>query len=102
MRTNLQYYKTSVKHKYFHVCNEAAPHPTQDCIFSTDVLTDHNVVVGVAADDLLDLLSGSLSGGEGAVGVTVGVVQVQDVYGGVCPQTRLTQHGGSVSEITWN
>lgn len=35
-----------------------------------------NIVDGVAADDLLDLLSGSLSGGKGAVGVTVGVVQI--------------------------
>lgn len=56
-------------------------------------------MVGVAADDLLDLLSGSLSGGKGAVGVTVGVVQVQDIYSGVGPQARLTQHGGSISEV---
>lgn len=57
-------------------------------------------MVGVSADDLLDLLSGSLSGGEGAVGIAVGVVQVQDIYCGVGPQTRLTQHGGSISEVT--
>lgn len=57
-------------------------------------------MIGVAADDLFDLLSGSLSGGESAVGVTVGVVQVQDVYSGVGPQTRLTQHRGSISEVT--
>ena len=49
-------------------------------------------MAGVAADDLFDLLSGLLSGGEGAVGVTVGVVQIQDVNSGVCPQTWLTQH----------
>lgn len=47
--------------------------------------TYDNTVVGVAADDLFDLLSGSLSGGEGAVGVTVGIVQVQDIYSGICP-----------------
>ena len=54
----------------------------------------------VSADDLFDLLSGLLSGGKGAVGVTVGVVQVQDIYSGVGPQAWLTQHGGSVSEVT--
>ena len=54
----------------------------------------------MAADDLFDLLRGSLSGGEGAVGVTVGVVHVQDIYVGVGPQARRTQHGGSVSEVT--
>ena len=42
-------------------------------------------MVGVAADDLYDLLSGSLSGWQAAVGVTIGVVQVQDIYSGVCP-----------------
>lgn len=63
-------------------------------------ITYDNIVIGVAADDLFDLLSGSLSGGEGAVGVTVGVVQVQDIYSGVCPQARLTQHCGSISEVT--
>lgn len=57
-------------------------------------------MVGVAADDLFDLLSGSLSGGERAVGVTVGVVQVQDIYSGVGPQAWLTQHRGSISEVT--
>ena len=57
-------------------------------------------MVGVAADDLFDLLSGFLSGGEDAVGITVGVVQVQDIYSGVGPQARLTQHRGNVSEVT--
>lgn len=65
-------------------------------------ITYDYIVVWVAADDLFDLLSGSLSGGEGAVGVTVGVVQVQDIYIGVGPQARLTQHGGSISEVTLN
>lgn len=51
----------------------------------------------MAADDLLDLLSGFLSGGEVAVGVTVGVVQVQDVDRGA--QARFTKHGGCVSEV---
>lgn len=55
-------------------------------------ITYDNIVVGVAADDLFDLLSCSLSGGQGTVGVTVCVVQVQDIYSGVCPQTRFTQH----------
>lgn len=62
-------------------------------------LTYDNGVIWVAADDLLDLLSGSLSGGEVAVGVTVGVVQVQDVDRGA--QARLTKHGGGVSEVAW-
>lgn len=57
-------------------------------------------MVGVAADDLFDLLSGSLSGGEGAVGVTVGIVQVQDIYSGVCPQAWFTQHRRSIPEVT--
>lgn len=57
-------------------------------------------MVWVAADDLFDLLGGSLPGGQGAGGVTVGVVQVQDIDSGVGPQARLTQHGRSVSEIT--
>lgn len=56
-------------------------------------------MVGVTADDLFDLLSGSMSGGEGAVRVTVGIVQVQDIYSGVGPQAGLTQHGGSISEV---
>lgn len=60
-------------------------------------LTNDNGVIWVAADDLLDLLSGSLSGGEVAVGVTVGVVEVQDVDRGA--QARLTKHGGGVSEV---
>lgn len=47
-------------------------------------------MVGVAADDLFDLLSGSLSGREDAVGVTVSVIQVQDIDSGVGPQTWLT------------
>lgn len=64
--------------------------------------TYDNTVVGVATDDFFDLLSGSLSGGESAVGVTVGVVQVKDIYSGVGPQARLTQHGGGISEVTWN
>lgn len=49
------------------------------------IITYDNIVVGMAADDLFYLLSGSLSGGEGAVGVTVGVVQVQNIYSGVGP-----------------
>lgn len=53
-------------------------------------ITYDNIMVGVAPDDLFDLLSGSLSGGEGAVGVTVGVVQVQDIDSGVGPQAWLT------------
>ena len=57
-------------------------------------------MVWVAADDLFDLLSGSLSRWEDAVGITVGVVQVQDIYSGVGPQARLTQHRGIVSEVT--
>lgn len=42
-------------------------------------------MVWVAADDLFDLLSGSLSGGEGAVGITVCIVKIQHIYSGVCP-----------------
>lgn len=57
-------------------------------------------MVWVAADDLFDMLSGSLSRWEDAVGITVGVVQVQDIYSGVGPQARLTQHRGIVSEVT--
>ena len=57
-------------------------------------------MVGVAADDLFDLLSGLLSGRERAVRVTVSVVQVQDVYSDVGPQARLTQHRGNISEVT--
>lgn len=57
-------------------------------------------MVGVAADDLFDLLSGSFPGGQSAIGVTVGVVQVQDIDGGVGPQALVTQHGGTVSEVT--
>lgn len=49
-------------------------------------------MVWVAADDLFDLLSGSMSGGQGAVGITVSVVQVEDIYSGVSSQARLTQH----------
>lgn len=37
-------------------------------------ITYDNIVVWVTADYLFDLLSGSLSGGQGAVRVTVGVV----------------------------
>lgn len=59
-------------------------------------------MVWVTADDFFDLLSGLLPGGEGAVGVTVGVVQVQDINSGVGPQTRLTQHRGTISEVTCN
>lgn len=57
-------------------------------------------MVGVAANDLFDFLSGSLSGGEGAVGVRVGVVQVQDIYSGVGPQARFPQHRRRVPEVT--
>lgn len=63
-------------------------------------ITYDNIVVGVAADDLFDLLSGSISGGQGAVGVTVSVVQVEDIYSGVCPQAWLTQHRGSISKVS--
>lgn len=48
-------------------------------------LTYNDVMVGVAADDLFDLLSGSLSGRQNAVGVTVSVVQVQNIYSGIGP-----------------
>lgn len=48
-------------------------------------LTYNNIVVRVPADDLFDLLSSFLSGWQSAVGVTVGVVQVQNVYGCVGP-----------------
>lgn len=57
-------------------------------------------MVWVAADDLFNLLSGRLSGGQGAVGVTVGVVQIENINSSVCSQAGLTQHGGSISEIT--
>lgn len=67
---------------------------------SVHYTTYDNIVVGVAADDLFDLLSGSLPGGEVTVGVTVGIVQVQDIYSGVGPQAWLTQHGGNISEVT--
>lgn len=60
-------------------------------------LTNDDGVIWVVPDDLFNFLSGSLSGGEVAVGVTVGVVEVQDVDRGV--QTRLTKHGGGVSEV---
>lgn len=42
-------------------------------------------MLGLATDDLFDLLSGSLPGGQGACGVTVSVVQIQDIYSGVGP-----------------
>lgn len=64
------------------------------------LLTYNNIMVGVAANDLLDLLSCLVSGGQTAVGVTVGIVQVQDIYSGICPQAQLTQHRGSISEVT--
>ena len=59
-------------------------HPT------STALTDDNVVVGVAADDLFDLLCGSLPGWQDPGGVTVGVVKVQEVYVDVVPEARLT------------
>lgn len=62
-------------------------------------LTYDNGVIRMTANYLLDLLGSSLSGGEIAIGVTVGVVQVQDVDGGA--KAWLTKHGGSVSEVTW-
>lgn len=56
----------------------------------------------VPANNLFDLLSGVLSGGNGAVGIAVGVVQVKDIYCNVCPQARLTQHRWSIPEVTCN
>ena len=53
-------------------------------------VTDDDFVVGVAADDLFDLLRGSLSGWQEPGGVTVGVVEVQEVYFDVVPEARLT------------
>lgn len=63
-------------------------------------ITYDNTVSRVSANNLLDLLSGTLSGGNGAVGITVGVVQVEDVYRDVCPQARLTQHRRRIPEVT--
>lgn len=57
-------------------------------------------MAGVSADDLFDLLSGMVSGGNGTVGVTVGVVQIEDIYSGVGPQARLTQHRWNIPEVT--
>lgn len=68
--------------------------------FDSSNNTYDNTVSWVPANNLLDLLSGALSGGNGAVGITVGVVQVQDIYRDVCPQAGLTQHRGSIPEVT--
>lgn len=53
----------------------------------------------VGPDDLFDLLCGTLAGWQGAGGVTVGVVQVQHINGGLCSQAGLTQHKGVVAEV---
>lgn len=68
--------------------------------FDSSNNTYDNTVSWVPANNLFDLLSGALSGGNGAVGITVGVVQVEDIYCDVCPQARLTQHRGSIPEVT--
>lgn len=65
-------------------------------------ITYDHTVRGVSTNNLFDLLSGTLSGGNGTVGVTVGVVQVKDIYRDICPQARHAQYRGSVPEVTCN
>lgn len=65
-------------------------------------VTDDNVVVGVVADDLFDFLCSSLSGRKDPGGVTVGVVEVQNVYDDIVPEAWLAEHRGSIPEVTYN